>query len=157
MLSRSAHPPPHRSPLHLVVLVCQRLQVQQGLIVKDLIVLSSSFKRCSQAGDLYHHSHPYPCLPQKRHRRPSPVSTRMNTLCIPVSTVLFTMMCSVSLIVSLSSISCIHHHSSSAEKRCPSAQCRALSLLLSRYLQMARRYLLDRSSVHHCSVTKSPV
>merc|ERR1719369_616435 len=27
---------------------------------------------------------PSPCLPQKRHRRPSPVSTRMNTLCIPV-------------------------------------------------------------------------
>ena len=121
MLSRSAHPPPHRSPLHLVVLVCQRLQVQQGLIVKDLIVLSSSFKRCSQAGDLYHHSHPYPCLPQKRHRRPSPVSTRMNTLCIPVSIVLFNVMCSVSFFVSLSSISCIHHHSSSAEtmSECP--------------------------------------
>ena len=108
------------------------------------------YNGCSQAGDLCHHSRPYPCLLLKRHRRrPSPVSTRMNTLCIPVSTVLFTMMCSVSLIVSLSSISCIHHHSSSAEKRCLSAQCRALSLPLSQYLQMARRYLLDRSSVHH--------
>merc|ERR1712037_149222 len=30
IVGRSAHPPPHRSPLHLVVLVCQRLQVQQG-------------------------------------------------------------------------------------------------------------------------------
>ena len=98
-------------------------------MIKDFIIFKIT-SDCSQAGDLFHHSHPYPCLPQKvclpqnRRRRPSPVSTtRMNTLCIPVSTVLFTMMmCSVSLFASLSIISCIQNHSSSAEKmssECP--------------------------------------
>ena len=119
-MSRSGHPQPHRSPLHLVVPVCQRLQVGNYQLMKDLTVFKVS-NDCSQAGDLYQHSHPFPCLPQKRRRRPSPVSTRMNTLCIPVSIVLFNVMCSVSFFVSLSSISCIHHHSSSAEtmSECP--------------------------------------
>ena len=117
-MSRSGHPQPHRSPLHLVVPVCQRLQVGNHQLMTDLTVFKVS-NDCSQAGDLYQHSHPFPCLPQKRRRRPSPVSTRIH-LHTCVHCLIYHDVLGV-LFVSLSSISCIHHHSSSAEKmsECP--------------------------------------
>ena len=123
---------------------------------------------CSQAGDLCHHSHHYPCLPQKlclpqnRRRRPSPVSTRMNTLCIPVSTVLFTMMYVLGAPICVSEQYFLHSPTfASAEKRCPSAQCKALSRPLSPFLQMGRRYstvnrcLLGGFDFGGCSVSQS--